>query len=130
MSKKKLKNKVRDLKGRLCVAQCISRMYKELADLWNPSNNTDGVKASSDVVAADTVSKEAVFGKWQPIESLPNIAGWVLVWSVEDDRVRDIWADDIKFIGFSCTHWMPLPEGPNEELLPLCRRDGNLAIEF
>lgn len=113
MSKKKLKKKVRELKGRLCAAQCISRMYKALADLWNPSNNTDDVKASSDVVAAGT-SREAVFGKWQPIESLPRCAGWVLVWSVEEDRVQDVWADDLPLFSLGCTHWMPLPKGPNE----------------
>ena len=120
MSRKKLKKKVRKIKSRLDLALWLSKSWRKLALFYIKGEPTARLESEQSLVQIDSSEPQAS-GEWQPIETLGlqnEHRGWVLVWSVEDDRVREIWGDNY-FANKSdyqgdITHWMPLPKGPFE----------------
>jgi hypothetical protein len=63
---------------------------------------------------------EARSGPWQPIETAPTDGRPLLLWSPDIHPVTGRWCDDqwqtlTGFFAGDPTHWMPLPDTPEDE---------------
>ena len=114
-----------DVREKLVAAAEVLNYYRNCH--YNDSSTTEEYKlaqAINDVLPtlAQVIANGVTVQKWISVkDGLPE--KWQNVLVVRTDGAfrldfigsLDVWYDDVNFVGYPVTHWMPLPEPPKED---------------